>query len=55
MINKAVLTFTLACSASFAIARHHEKGEKVDGTYSAWQTKAYSSAATDFLGAVRPS
>ena len=28
MINKAVLTLTIACSASLAIAGHHEKGEK---------------------------
>ena len=50
MINKAVLVLTLACSASFAIAGHHEKGEKVDHNSAAWQIKAYSSAAPDFLG-----
>ena len=50
MINKAVLTITLACSASFAIAGHHEKGEKADHNAAEWQIKAYSSAAPDFLG-----
>ena len=30
MINKAVLTITLTCSASLAIAGHHEKGEKAE-------------------------
>ena len=50
MINKAVLTLTIACSASLAIAGHHEKGEKADHNSAAWQIKAYSSAAPDFLG-----
>mgnify|MGYP006244763639 CR=1 FL=1 len=36
MINKAVLTLTIACSASLAIAGHHEKGEKADHNSSAW-------------------
>ena len=47
MINKAVLTLTIACSASLAIAGHHEKA---DHNSAAWQIKAYSSAAPDFLG-----
>ena len=55
MINKAVLVLTLACSASVAIAGHHEKGEKADHNSAAWQIKAYSSAAPDFLGDLRPS
>ena len=50
MINKAVLMLALACSASLAIARHHEKGEKADHNSAAQQIKAYSSAAPDFFG-----
>ncbi len=50
MTNKVVLTLTIACSASLAIAGHNEKGEKADHNSAAWQIKACSSAAPDFLG-----
>ena len=34
-----------------ALAGHHKEGESaVDHTSAAWQIKAYSSAAPDFLG-----
>ena len=36
MIYKAVLTLTIACSASLALAGHHEKGEKADHNSAAW-------------------
>ena len=50
MINRLALCLSLACTASLAAAGHHEEGEKTDHNSAAWQIKAYSSAAPDFLG-----
>ena len=50
MINRLALCLSLACTASLAAAGHHEEGEKSDHNSAAWQIKAYSSAAPDFLG-----
>ena len=50
MLYKALLSITLASVTSLAIAGHHKEGEKADHTSAAWQIKAYSSAAPDFLG-----
>ena len=50
MIYKAVLSIVVAFATSQSIADHHEEGDLTDHNSAAWQIKAYSSAAPDFLG-----